>query len=163
MNKHSIKSYNRARQDGAALAISLILLVVITLLSISAMRSANLDTKIAVNHQHKQYTFQAAESALTRIVNLRGEEIQGIDKPDLETDPATENTDWYNPGALANSPDVSADVTMDLIEVSPPGKYKFSGYPMDIVSVVYRADAEGKVGESRSTTHNRMDLALIRK
>ncbi|MEW8586137.1 MAG: PilX N-terminal domain-containing pilus assembly protein, partial [Candidatus Thiodiazotropha sp.] len=50
-------------QRGSALVISLILLTIITILSVSAMRSTNLDTKIAVNHQLKKLSYRAAENA----------------------------------------------------------------------------------------------------
>ncbi|MCU7854967.1 MAG: hypothetical protein KZQ79_04615, partial [Candidatus Thiodiazotropha sp. (ex Lucinoma borealis)] len=67
-NTHRLQNQNRRQhQDGAALAVSLILLIIITLLSVSAMRSTNLDTKISVNHQFKEASFQAAESALAIV------------------------------------------------------------------------------------------------
>jgi type IV pilus assembly protein PilX len=162
MNKQVITSNNTRGQQGAALAIGLILLTVITLLSLSAMRSANLYTKIAVNHQHKQFAFQAAENVLTKLLTLDKDEMKTLKVPGKETDPAEPNPDLYSQNAIADSPAISADLTMDLLEVSPPGKYKFSGFGLNVVTVLYQADAEGEVDGTNTVSHNRMEVALIR-
>lgn len=162
MNKQVITSNGARRQQGAALAIGLILLTVITLLSLSAMRSANLYTKIAVNHQHKQFAFQAAENALTKLLTLDKDEMKTLVVPGTETDPPETNTDLFTQDSIADSPAVSADLTMDLLEVSPPGQYKFSGFGLNVVTVLYQADAEGEVDGTNTVSHNRMEVALIR-
>lgn len=53
-----------SEQTGAALLISLILLVVLTLLGLSAMDTVTLETKLATNAQEKSYAFQMAETVL---------------------------------------------------------------------------------------------------
>jgi type IV pilus assembly protein PilX len=162
MNKQLITSNSATGQRGAALAISLILLTVITLLSLSAMRSANLYTKIAVNHQHKQFAFQAAENALTRLITLDATEMGTLSVPGTVAAAAVDNFNWYQQNSIADSADVSADLSMDLTEVSAPGKYKFSGFGLNVVTVVYQADAAGRVDGANAVSHNRMEVALIR-
>lgn len=52
------------RQQGVALVVALILLVVMTLLGLSAMRSVTLEEKMAANTFDRSVSFQAAESVL---------------------------------------------------------------------------------------------------
>lgn len=51
-------------QQGVTLAVTLILLFVITLLSLSSMQVTRLQEKMSSNLQDKELSFQAAESAL---------------------------------------------------------------------------------------------------
>ncbi len=52
------------KQDGAALVVGLILLVVITVLAISGMNTATTELAIARNNQNYENAFQAAETGL---------------------------------------------------------------------------------------------------
>lgn len=52
------------RQQGAALIVSLVLLMVLTLLAISTMRTAALELLMAGNAQYREHAFQLAESGL---------------------------------------------------------------------------------------------------
>jgi type IV pilus assembly protein PilX len=54
----------RAREAGAALAVSLIMLLVMTLIGITSMGTTNLEEKMAGNTRDRAIAFQAAESAL---------------------------------------------------------------------------------------------------
>ena len=51
-------------QQGIALVVALILLVVMTLLGLSAMRSVTLEEKMAANTFDRSVSFQAAEAVL---------------------------------------------------------------------------------------------------
>lgn len=55
---------NYKRQDGAALVVGLILLVVITVLAISGMNTATTELAMARNDQNTENAFQAAETGL---------------------------------------------------------------------------------------------------
>jgi type IV pilus assembly protein PilX len=156
--------FHNSRQQGVALVVSLILLVVITLLSITAMRSANLDTRITVNHQHKQLAFQAAENALTKLVALpmTDPEMQELNVPgNIESPPET-TAAWFK-NIDTDAPDLTADLTMDYVEKSAPGKYKFSGFGLNIVTHIYQAEAVGAVANTNARAHNRMHVALLRE
>jgi len=52
------------KQQGAALIVGLILLVVITILAISGMNTATTELAMARNDQNYEYAFQAAETGL---------------------------------------------------------------------------------------------------
>ncbi len=52
------------RQRGAALIVSLLILIVLTLIGVSAMSTSSLEEKMASNSRDLNLAFQAAESAL---------------------------------------------------------------------------------------------------
>lgn len=158
MKRKSVIS-TRGRQAGVALVVSLILLVIVTTISITAMRSTNLDTKISVNHQHKQFAFHAAENALAKLTHSSP---SSISKPaSLAAAPVT-TKNFYQNNTVTDSVDTSADLTMDMIVQSNPGQYKISGYGLNLVTIVYQADAVGKVDGTHTKAHNRMEVALLR-
>jgi type IV pilus assembly protein PilX len=55
-----------ARQQGMALVMGLIILLVMTLISVSAMRSTLMQERMAGSFQGQQLSFQAAEAALQK-------------------------------------------------------------------------------------------------
>ena len=64
MNKTFPAMIDRKRQQGAALIISLMLLVVITILAVSGMNTATTELAMARNDQTYENAFQAAETGL---------------------------------------------------------------------------------------------------
>lgn len=68
MNKQPILK----KQDGAALVVGLILLVVITVLAISGMNTATTELAMARNDQNYENAFQAAETGLALILGQAG-------------------------------------------------------------------------------------------
>jgi hypothetical protein len=58
----SMTSFNR--QNGAALVVGLILLVVVTVLAISGMNTATTELALARNNQNYENAFQAAETGI---------------------------------------------------------------------------------------------------
>ena len=148
---------NLGKQQGVALIVSMLLLIVITLLSLSSMRNTTLDTKIAVNHQHKQISFQAAESALFKLMSPE----PNVTVPLTPVDAPTIN-DNYFASAGDDQPDVEADLSMDFIRVSDPGEYKFNGFSLNLTTMIYEASAEGTIAGSNVRANNRMGVVLIR-
>ncbi len=57
------------RQCGAALIVGLILMMVLTLLAISTMRTSTLELAMAGNAQHHQQAIQLAETGIQDAVN----------------------------------------------------------------------------------------------
>lgn len=53
-----------SRERGAVLIIGLMLLLVMTLIGVTAMQSTTLDEKISANTQYKMLTYQASETGL---------------------------------------------------------------------------------------------------
>ena len=104
------------RQTGAALIVSLLLLIVVTILGISGMRSTTLEEKMASNMHDVQLAFHAAESALR----------EGEGKLQLPTLPAFNDTNgYYQPDALlwqtidwdpANGDVIAVNTSYDVAE-----------------------------------------------
>ncbi len=74
-------------ESGAALIVSLVLLMVLTVLAISAMRTATLDLTMSSNAQFRENAFQLAESGVQTV--LRNVEANAIDLTALPACPAT--------------------------------------------------------------------------
>jgi type IV pilus assembly protein PilX len=62
----NIKSHNR--QNGAALVVGLVLLVVVTVLAVSGMNTATTELAMARNNQNYENAFQAAETGLEQAL-----------------------------------------------------------------------------------------------
>lgn len=62
--KPSLTSINKAHQRGAILIVSLLMLMVMTLIGITAVGTTTLEEKMAGNNRQRQLAFQAASSAL---------------------------------------------------------------------------------------------------
>jgi type IV pilus assembly protein PilX len=60
----------RSSQNGAALIVALLLLLVLTILAVAGMNSASLELTMAGNEQYRQNSFQAAETGIaTALIN----------------------------------------------------------------------------------------------
>lgn len=66
-------------QQGAALIVGLVLLVVITVLAISGMNTATTELAMARNDQNYEHAFQAAETGLENIMSAGSFDTAGID------------------------------------------------------------------------------------
>lgn len=75
------------RQQGAALAVSLIMLLVMTLLGVVTLRNTSLEERMAANQRDRQMAFDAAEAALyaaeqditDNVITLAGFDDDGAD------------------------------------------------------------------------------------
>ncbi len=69
-----------ARQRGLALFISLVVLLIITIVGVSAVQTTTLEERMAANARDRDIAFQAAESALLSAENFV-EELEPADMP----------------------------------------------------------------------------------
>ncbi len=58
-----------ARQRGAALAVALVFLVVLTIIGVTALRTTTLEERMAGNLQEHTRAFQAAEAGVARTIS----------------------------------------------------------------------------------------------
>lgn len=79
------KILDRKRQQGAALIVGLLLLVVITILAVSGMNTATTELAMARNNQTYENVFQAAETGLE---NALAQDVFSIGGPVVITPPA---------------------------------------------------------------------------
>lgn len=65
-------NHSRSAQRGTALVMSMVVLVILTILGLSAMRVSILETRMAGNLQDSTIAFQSAESGLAKALNMGG-------------------------------------------------------------------------------------------
>lgn len=93
-NKMSLlRAARMQRQNGAALVVGLILLMVLTLLAISGMNGATLELQMAGNAQYSENAFQAAETGIEEA--MRDARLNGVNTANIDaavTDPVEGST-----------------------------------------------------------------------
>ncbi len=57
------------KQQGAVLVTSLVILLILTIIGVSSLKTTNQQQKMAIGVQESQRAFEAAESGLTKIYN----------------------------------------------------------------------------------------------
>lgn len=72
MTMHRVDQYrlHAQRQQGAALAISLILLIAMTIVGVATLSGTRLNERISSNAQQKSMSFEAAESSIAIVWNV---------------------------------------------------------------------------------------------
>lgn len=93
--KTQIKLVNK--QCGSVLIISLVIMVVLTILGVSGMRTAVLEEKMAGNMRDSQLAFQAAEATLKQAEQYIDENIVSIVNFDTDGSDGLYSTDIYQP------------------------------------------------------------------
>ncbi|MCF1439662.1 MAG: PilX N-terminal domain-containing pilus assembly protein [Candidatus Thiodiazotropha taylori] len=168
LRRHFKPIKRSTKQSGFALVVSMVLLAIITLLSVSSMRSTNIETKIATNHQLKELSFQAAESALSIITGTSTSDLvtlYNLDVPSVVGNTAA--TGGFYASSGTDQASSHADIEMTYEEFIDPkqgmGNRLFSGYQFDVSTHLFRVDSTGIVDGSGTQTHNRMQVALIRQ
>lgn len=110
-------------QNGAALITGLIFLVVLTLISLSAVKSTSLEERMAGNARDQDVAFQGAEAGVREAMNLLGTSLPaasgfvvGCANGLCENDPTTPvwttitaNNDWTSSKTLAYSGTLTFD------------------------------------------------------
>lgn len=67
--ERSYPTVNRKQEGGIALVIGLLLLLVITILSVVAMRGTTMQERMSANNQQQTITFQGSEAAIRSVMN----------------------------------------------------------------------------------------------
>ena len=57
------------KQQGVVLFVSLVILLVLTILGVTAISSTTMEERMAFNHQQSDLTFQAAESGIAQVID----------------------------------------------------------------------------------------------
>ena len=122
----NIPATNMKRQQGAALVVGLLLLLVLTLLAVSGMNSASLEFIMAGNEQYRSNAFQAAEAGIEQTMS-QGNFNPGA-PPQVLNGAPTANDAW------------ASSVTPQLLGVPLPALWgnswnSFSTYHFEITSV----------------------------
>lgn len=100
---------NIKRQNGSVLIISLIVMLILTILGVSGMKSSVLEEKMAGNVRDKQLAFQAAEATLreaekyidANVVSITAFDTDGSDGLyDMTQQKLWENVNWDSTDSL---------------------------------------------------------------
>ena len=156
-NAHFSQHPRHRTQSGVALIVSLMLLIVITLLGISGMRTTTLEEKMAGNMRDMQLAFNAAETALRE-----GEEI--LRQPTLP--PFNDTNGYYQPDTLlwqtvdwdpANNQVIAANTSIPSVYQQPsfyieemPASGGSSEAGVALTTGTYRVTARGTGGSPTS-------------
>jgi len=81
------------KQDGAALVVALVLVLVSTLLGVSAMQSSDIETQVLNNNRFHEVTFREAEAASDRLLTLENISAVARDATASVTDNTSINTE----------------------------------------------------------------------
>lgn len=125
------------RQSGAALAIGLVLLAVLTLLAITGMNTASTELTMAGNEQFRQNAFQAAETGVETALSV------------LDTVPQSGATVTVGPVAVPGSPNDQFQTTSRFVgSIGNVEKYseKFT-------ALLYRVQSIGTSSRNASSQH----------
>lgn len=125
MRKQLYYRGNSHKQKGAALFVSLIFLLILTIIAVSSMDNTILDSKIVINHQDKQYSILMADTAVREPeVDLQNKQKRLDLEYDLCSDTTTQctksrlwskdNLDWTASNVSGWWGDPSADDWQDL-------------------------------------------------
>jgi type IV pilus assembly protein PilX len=138
-------------QQGAALVVGLLLLVVITLLAIGGMNSASVDLVMAGNTQYQQRAFQAAEMGIERTMT----DANFIPGPNTDETVDPTNVPGLNPDTFRTT------LTSDLDGAEQPAIWgnnirTFSTYHFQLSSI-------GESARNARTTHTQGVAVLAPK
>ena len=126
------------RQTGTALVLSLVILLILTILGVTALGTSSLEEKMAGSMQEVTYAFQAAESGVDSALGTPGV---------LNLNGTTTNTFSYDSGKSG-----SANVVTSFIEFSSPKRG--SGYSTQYRSANFSLNSKGTTNSSARVTVN---------
>lgn len=136
-------SVTRRRQQGAALVIGLIILVVLTLIGVQAMRTNIVQERMAGNMRERNVAFQAAEAAL-RVGEAAG--------PFVTSNLALANpAAWDGSGSAGSIPGFDDGVAgPPVYQVGPPQYVRVGATLPPEYRYVYPVTARGLGGQQTS-------------
>ncbi len=141
-------SINIRKQDGAALVVWLILLVVITVLAISGMNTATTELAMARNNQNYENAFQAAETGLE--IALSQGAFNTLANTNLVTDIHGDGHDIVTSVIIFEDSTLVPDRAFSLGVGSGVAAYHFNA----IATAASKRDAGGTTDRDASAVHS---------
>lgn len=145
----------RSPQHGAILFIMMVMILIVSMLGVSSMRSSVLNNRIASNHQHKNLAFQAAENAFA--LALRTEDPFAV-IPSANAGASINHADFFSSSGAAGEPATSATL---VAAYNSKINRDISGYEVDSITLLYVLTATGEVDGSPTRATNRMGVAFV--
>jgi len=141
MNNYSIAK----RQQGAALVVGLVLLVVVTVLAVSGMNTATTELAMARNDQNYEFAFQAAETGLEAALSQG--RFDTLNDVDLGT------------GYINSHDEVRSQIRYEGSTLVPDRAFSL-GVGSGIAAYHFQASAEAKSERAPGSTTDRDSSAL---
>jgi len=140
------RSTARRKQDGAALFIGLMILVVIAIIGVSGVRSVVMEKNMAANNQYRMLVFQAAETAIEGTLADNTAFVAAINTPTSGTWP----TRSYSVTHASNLFTVTSDAEIQVGAPTVPIGYSIG----EFVSYPFTITGDGAIASiSASDTH----------
>lgn len=114
------------KQSGATLVVSLIMLVVLTLLVVSAMRSSNTSLRVIGNMQLKTEVAAAAQQAIEQVISTDFVTDPIAQEITVNTGAATYTVAAAKPKCVSTRPIINEELN---IETNPLDQYCLNGNP----------------------------------
>lgn len=149
------------REDGAAMVIALVMLLVLTLLATASARMTLLEERITGNTQDRNVAFQAAEAGLrageaTLQVNVLppfdGNAEGLFEAAAPGADPVWESVDWTDEDDVLVRDDVSDTPVSFVVEELPPVQAVSLQFPPQVDEEVYFRVTSRGVGVGGNAT-----------
>ena len=150
MKTQSVASLKK--ENGAVLVIGLMILLLATLVAVSAMTDANLQEKMAANSQNTNRAFQAAESAvdnqITSVVNGSTGMLTSSINQYLNN-----GTNWPTVSVALSDTDITSGITLRVLKertLSIGDSMSSEEGTSKLVSYVYEMTAESELAGSKA-------------
>lgn len=131
-----------ANQNGAVLAVALIILFLLSILGLAVMKTSSLEEKMAANSLHHDIVFQAAETASESAIRNSQNMSDAFDSDDQTIDVS------YSHEKL---PHITADSSVSFVgEYALPGDSVTQG--SGITGFLFTATSVGSIDEAHTST-----------
>ena len=146
MNRRMQGPSGQRRQQGMALAVSLVLLIAITIVGVTTLSGTRLNERIASNTQQKAITFEVAESSINSVWSVT--DMLG-------------SLDLLPTGSM-NDPDPVSPPGIDAILSADYDQTNSNGVSVDVtaaVTIQYCGETTLPTGTSLSADESKMQMA----
>lgn len=136
-----LNSNNRRSQNGAILAIALIILFLLSILGLAVMKTSSLEEKMAANSLHYDIAFQAAETASQDAISNTRNMANAYDNPKH-----TINVPYHH--QLSH---IAASSTVSFVGEHPiPGES--IGVDSGLTALLFTAVSTGAIDQAKTST-----------
>ena len=140
---------NLQRQQGAALFVSLMFLFLMTIIGLNALNSSTSDERMAVNTQHQQQVFHAAESA----INVVKRDVSSLEEAIVTGAPST-------PISYSGQTEITANASASYIGCGLPGPSNSLGEG-GFVEHEFGISGDASLGASSAQANHLQGVSLL--
>ena len=149
------------RQRGVALFISLVVLLIITIVGVSAVQTTTLEERMAANARDRDIAFQAAEAALMSAENF----VEDLEPSDMPAFLGNANGLYIpaNPGDVSrwNEVDWDGDASLPQTDEDLPGVYDQPRYIVERLTPLVPDEDDLNLSNIGGTTGATTDVFRI--